>query len=126
MTKPDAATFIAALNGLEKSGDAKEIAALFRGDARISNPLMTETGREGAARFWTAYRSAFSRIASSFTSILEQDGRICLEWTSSGEIEGQAVAYEGVSMLEVDETGISAFRTYFDPTRLGASRPAQA
>ncbi len=126
MPTPDAQTFITALNGLEQSGDAKEIAALFGEDARISNPLMSETGREGAARFWTAYRSAFSRIASSFTSILEQDGRICLEWTSSGEIEGQAVAYEGVSMLEVGEDGIRAFRTYFDPTRLSTTRQAQA
>ena len=29
-------------------------------------------------------------------------------------------------MREVDEGGISAFRTYFDPTRLGAPRQAQA
>lgn len=122
---PDASTFIAALNELEQSGDVRKIAGLFAEDARISNPLMMETGRQGAARFWSAYRSAFGRIASSFTSILEQDGRICLEWTSSGEIEGKAVAYEGVSLLEVGEGGISAFRTYFDPSRLGASRQAQ-
>ncbi len=122
----DASTFIAALNGLEQSGDAQRIANLFSDDARVSNPLMTETGREGAARFWSAYRSAFSRIASSFTSILEQDGRICLEWTSAGEIEGEEVSYEGVSILEVGEGGVSAFRTYFDPTRLSAPRPAQA
>ena len=111
MTTPDAATFIAALDGLEQSGDARPIAELFCNDARISNPLMSETGKAGAARFWSVYR---------------QDGRVCLEWTSSGEIEGAQVVYEGVSILEVGDGGFSAFRTYFDPTRLAAPRQAQA
>ena len=123
---PDASTFITALERLEQSGDAEPIAALFSKDARVSNPLMTETGPEGAAAFWRTYRSAFDTIASSFSSILERDGRICLEWTSSGEIEQQKVVYEGVSILEVGDEGITAFRTYFDPTRLSASRKAAA
>ena len=123
---PDAAAFIAALQELEQSREVGRLAELFSDDARVSNPLMVEHGRDGATSFWTAYRSAFDTITSSFSTILERDGRICLEWASRGVIDGQAVAYEGVSILEVAEDGIKAFRSYFDIGKLSTLKKADA
>ena len=93
--KPDAATFIDALHRLEQSRDADTIAGLFADNAEISNPLVAQEGKDGAAAFWTAYRSAFDQIESTFASTLEQEGRIALEWKSTGTVKGKNVAYEG-------------------------------
>ena len=117
--KPDAATYIDALHRLEQSRDVDTIAGLFADSAGISNPLVAQGGKDGAASFWTAYRSTFDEIESSFAVKLEQDGRIALEWKSTGTVKGRDVAYEGVSILEVGAEGITAFRTYFDTAALG-------
>ena len=115
----NATTFIDALHGLEQAHDLDTIAGLFAKDAEISNPMVAMEGEVGAAAFWRAYRSAFDQIKSSFLTILEQDGRIALEWRSTGSAKGHDVAYEGVSMLEIEGEEITAFRTYFDSVNLG-------
>ncbi len=115
-----AETFIDALRMLEDGGDVGPIAALFTDDADISNPLVEhrEEGEGGARAFWTSYRSAFGRIHSEFRNIVEQDGVSLLEWVSEGDAGGEPIRYGGVSVLEHGDGGITAFRTYFDPTQV--------
>lgn len=116
---PDAQTFIAALHALEADHNVERIADLFAPGAHISNPLVEEGGHEGAQAFWTAYRESFDTVRSEFTIVLEQDGRIALEWATKASAKGRQIAYEGVSMIEAGEGGVTAFRTYFDPSALG-------
>jgi ketosteroid isomerase-like protein len=116
----DAQPFIDALATLEESGDAGPIAALFAEGADVSNPLVAHPGKgeQGARDFWTAYRAAFGTIHSEFRNIVEADDVSMLEWVSTGTLDGKDVRYDGVSVLEHGEGGITAFRTYFDPTPL--------
>jgi ketosteroid isomerase-like protein len=115
-----AETFIAALRQLEDSGDAGPIAALFTADADISNPLVEREGQgqTGAHAFWTSYRSAFGRIHSEFRHVVDHGDMSLLEWVSEGDAGGEPVRYGGVSVLEHGDGGITAFRTYFDPTQV--------
>ena len=115
----DAKTFIDALHRLEGERDVETIAGLYAPGAVISNPLVKNQGNEGAEAFWTAYRDSFDDIRSEFSSILEGNGRIALEWKSTGSAKGKPFVYEGVSILEVDGEAVTAFRTYFDSARLG-------
>ena len=119
-----AQTFIDALHRLEGERDVQTIAALHAPDAIISNPLVKTEGGEGAAAFWEAYRKSFDDIRSEFSTILEHDGRIALEWRSTGTAKGQPFAYEGVSILEAGDQ-ITAFRTYFDSAKLGRELTGQ-
>ena len=52
--KLDALAFIEALHRLEQSRDVKAIASLFADDAEISNPLVAQDSKDGAAAFWQA------------------------------------------------------------------------
>ena len=119
-----AQTFIDALHRLEGERDVETIASLFGDQAVISNPLVKMQGEKGAAGFWSAYRESFDDIRSDFSTILEQDGRIALEWRSTGSAKGQPFTYEGVSILEAADQ-ITAFRTYFDSARLGRELTGQ-
>lgn len=112
--------FVDALHGLEKDGDVETIAALFAQGADVSNP-MVEHDREGpggARAFWRSYRSAFDAIWSEFRHVEDAGDVSFLEWVSEGAIGGRPVRYGGVSVLEHGDGGITAFRTYFDPTPL--------
>ena len=127
MPDVDAKTFIDALHRLEGDRDVDGIAQLFTPEAVISNPLVKKTdGPQGAAAFWGAYRKSFDEIRSEFSTVLEADGRIALEWRSTGTAKGQDFAYEGVSILEVGQGGVTAFRTYFDSAQLGRELTGQA
>lgn len=106
--------FIEALRRLEENGDPEPIAALFASDAKVSNPLVEHEGEGGAREFWAKYRAAFEAIRSEFRHVVEADGVAMLEWTSEGQAGGASVRYGGVSVLEHGESGIAAFRTYFD------------
>ena len=115
--------FIDALGQLEASGDAGPIAALFAENADVSNPMVKHEseGRHGAHEFWTRYRASFETISSSFRNIVDGKDAALLEWTSEGSMKGEPIRYGGVSVLEFGEAGITAFRTYFDPTPLTAT-----
>ncbi len=115
--------FIDALGQLEASGDAGPIAALFADGADVSNPMVRHEseGKGGAHEFWTRYRASFETISSTFRNIVDGQDVALLEWTSEGRMKGGEVRYGGVSVLEFGEGGITAFRTYFDPTPLTAT-----
>lgn len=116
-----AQTFIDALHRLEDDRDVGPIAELFADGADVSNPLVKHDGegQQGAEAFWTSYRDAFDTVRSEFRNIVDQDDLSILEWTSEGRMNGAEVRYGGVSILEHGDGGITAFRTYFDPTPLG-------
>lgn len=128
MASVTAQTFIDALWHLEGTGDADPIAGLFAPDADVSNPLIKHAreGTTGALKFWQAYRAAFGQIRSEFRRVLESEDAAMLEWSSRGDVGGTEVTYEGVSVLEFGERGITAFRTYFDPQRLGEQLAGRA
>lgn len=113
-------TFIAALHTLEESRDVGPIAALFAPDATTSNPLVKHEseGKQGAEAFWTMYRASFDTIHSEFRNIVENDDAAILEWVSEGSSKQGSVHYGGTSVLEFGEGGITAFRSYFDPTQV--------
>ena len=115
--------FIDALGQLEASRDAGPIAALFADGADVSNPMVRHDseGKGGAREFWTRYRGSFEAISSTFRTIVDGQDVALLEWTSEGRMKGEPVRYGGVSVLEFGEGGITAFRTYFDPTPLTAT-----
>lgn len=117
--------FIDALWTLEGTKDVGPIASLFRQGADISNPLVKHAGEgeRGAAQFWTHYRAAFGAIRSEFRNVVEEGDAALLEWVSEGDMGGEPIRYGGVSVLEFEEGPdglLRAFRTYFDPTQLGA------
>ena len=113
--------FIEALRQLEQGGEAEPIASLFAEGADVSNPLVEHAheGEGGARAFWTAYRAAFDEIGSEFRNVVEGEDASLLEWVSTGSLKGgEPIRYGGVSVLEYGESGITAFRTYFDTAQL--------
>ena len=113
-----AQTFIDALAALEQHGDLGPIVALHADDAELSNPNEPTPlrGREGAERFWRAYRGAFGEIRSEFRHVLEDGDAALLEWTSTGRLaSGAALRYDGVTSLEWAGDRVRRFRAYFDP-----------
>ena len=121
-----AKTFTDALAKLEADKDVGPIAALFAEGADVSNPMVKHPGEgeQGAEAFWTNYRKAFDTIRSEFRHIVDSGDTSFLEWTSEGSMNGEAIRYGGVSVLEHGQGGITAFRTYFDPTPLKSQATA--
>lgn len=120
MSNSVAHQFIEALGRLEQSRDLDSIAGLFTEDAEIGNVIAPEKfhGTAGARDFWTKYRDSFETLKSTFRNQILGEGRIALEWTTKGKIDGNDVDYEGVSIIELEGEKIKRFRAYFDPTAL--------
>ncbi len=119
----DAKTFIDALRELEERGDTERLIALYREDAETRNPTDAEPheGIDGARDFWTKYRESFEDVHSDFHAVVENDGCVILEWTTTGtSSRGNPVQYDGVSVVEYDDGGIRRFRAYFDPFALNS------
>lgn len=111
-------TFIDALAALERDRDLDPIVALHADDAELINPNEPAPlrGREGAERFWRAYRDAFGEIRSEFRHVIEDGDAALLEWTSTGTLaSGTPLRYDGVTSLEWAGDRVRRFRAYFDP-----------
>lgn len=120
----NAETFIDALRAIEEEQDYSAMMALYDddSDSRHASDDKPHRGRDGGERFWHAYRAAFEEVRSDFHNVVEQDGTICLEWTSYGRtIHGAAFEYDGVSVVEFADGKIRRFRAYFDPSALAQS-----
>lgn len=114
--------FIEALRRLEADRELEPIVSLFAEDCELGNAASQESfsGREGARRFWSAYRDTFGQMESRFRNRIAGDGRAALEWvTEAAGNEGRGVTYEGVSVLEFGGDSIRRFHAYFDPAALG-------
>lgn len=117
--------FIDALHRLHAEADVGPMAALFADDAQLSKlgQVHEERGQDGARRFWRTYRDLFDDIEATFTHTIQDRNIAALEWTSTGTLhDGGSITYEGVSVLEGEET-ITAFRTYYD-SAVFAGEPA--
>jgi len=122
MSEQIAQRFIEALGRLESERDLEPIVAAFAESCEVGNVLVPEQfrGRDGARTFWTEYRDAFGEVRSSFRNVVAAEGRAALEWTSEGTgASGEPFRYDGVSILEMADGGITRFRAYFDPAALG-------
>lgn len=117
----NAQTFIDALRAIEERRDFGPMLALYAEDSetRSAHDSRPHRGREGAERFWRAYRAAFASVRSHCRTVVEGERQICIEWTSRGEsVHGAPFEYSGVSLVEVDDDGIRRFQAYFDPGRM--------
>ncbi|GGO20788.1 nuclear transport factor 2 family protein [Deinococcus humi] len=108
--------FMSALQNAEASKDPSGLVALHAGDVTLSN-LTTKTwqGMEGAQAFWESYLSDFQEIRSEFTHHHESDGQGVMEWNARGKLKnGDDIEYRGVSIIEIKDGKVGAFRTYYD------------
>jgi ketosteroid isomerase-like protein len=115
-----AARFIDALQQLERDGDVEALVALYAADGVAGNVLRVDafSGVDGAREFWSAYRSQFGEIASTFANVIEADDAVALEWSSTGTINGRTVEYRGVTVVESAGGEIRRTCAYFDPSAL--------
>ncbi len=114
--------FLDALTKLEHDHEVDDLVSLYGEDAQIGNIVSPRqfSGPEGARDFWTTYRGTFDTMESSFSNVIESDGRSALEWTTTGTSpDGKPIEYAGVSILEIDGEKITRFWAYFNPTSLG-------
>lgn len=117
MPTPATERFMAALDGLEATGDAGPLAACFTADASLANLSTREHGEDGARRFWTSYRRQFRDVRSTFTEVIEADGRSALVWTSKGSLpNGEPIEYRGASFLVWQGERVCRFETIYDST----------
>ncbi|PWF55050.1 nuclear transport factor 2 family protein [Massilia glaciei] len=126
-TREAAGRFIARLKQLEQGQDnaVDGVAELFSGDAQLSNPILERggrgcSGRDHIAAFWRAYGATFGTIHSEFFEVTVNDHSAGLFWHSSGTgPHGQPIDYDGVTLLEFDQSGhIARFKSYFDRDRV--------
>lgn len=105
-----------ALQNAESSGDPSELVALHAADVTLNN-LTSKTwkGTEGAQEFWERYLSDFETIHSEFTHHHESDRQGVMEWNATGKLKnGGDIEYRGVSIIEITDGKVGAFRTYYD------------
>lgn len=123
MAQRVAEKFIEALAELEESRDAENIAALYAEESETGNVVTRDEkyhSVDGAKEFWTNYRDTFGEVKSEFRNKVYDGDTAALEWTTTGTNKnGQAVKYDGVSILETDGEKIRRFFAYFNPTDLG-------
>lgn len=119
--------FIDALHELEQGSEkhVEGLVALYSDNAKLTNAALKLAGKErrgqdGAREFWTEYRRTFKDICSDFAQITTSEEAAGLFWTAKGTgMGGEAVEYDGVTLLEFDSGGkIKQFRGYYDTRAL--------
>ena len=115
--------FADALQQLERDRDVDAfVAAVFAEDPELHRPELehnpVQRGRDGATRFWQQYLGQFDEIRSTFHRVVGAGPLGVLEWVGEGVLVGGApVSYEGVSVIDVDDTGaVVRFATWYDTT----------
>ena len=107
--------FAKALQETEGSRDPAPLLALFADDCELSNLALTESGPDGARRFWETYLAQFDAIRSEFSHLIETEGQAALVWTSEGTLKGgHPIRYRGVSILETGGDRVRRFETVYD------------
>lgn len=117
MAEKTADRFMKALQEVEETGNVELLAEMFTDDAEIINLGLAEPlrGYAGAREFWKEYLHSFDHIHSHFTSVIEHDGKVILEWESEGALRnGCPIDYRGVSILETADGRVRRFRSYYD------------
>lgn len=133
-SRTQAQQFIDALHALEQGDreDADSLAALFADDARLTNAALKLTGeerrgREAILHFWSEYKRTVGMAYSEFHQVTASDGAAGLFWTTKGTgPDGQAIQYDGSTLLVFDTSGkISAFEGYYDTRQLNREMGAE-
>ena len=107
--------FTKALQETEAARDPAPLLALFSDDCELSNLALTESGPDGARRFWDTYLAQFDAIRSEFSHRIESGDQVALAWTSEGTLKGgHPIRYRGVSLLEVAGGRVRRFETVYD------------
>jgi steroid delta-isomerase-like uncharacterized protein len=116
MSKEIADSFIGALRELEENRDVEALVEIHAEDCEVGNVAVSETftGHDGLREFWTSYRKTFGEMKSTFRNVFATEEGAALEWTTEGTSNGDAVSYDGVSIIEVSGGKVSRFMAYFD------------
>ena len=118
VSKEVADKFVEALWKLEEDRDVEALVEIHTDDCDVGNVAVPRTfsGHDGLREFWTSYRDTFGEMKSEFRNVFADDeGHAALEGTTSANVNGKAVSYAGVSLLEIEGGKASRFRAYFDP-----------
>jgi ketosteroid isomerase-like protein len=116
MSKEVADGFVEALRKLEEEGDVEALVEIHTEDCEVGNVSVPQTfrGHDGLREFWTSYRSTFGEMKSTFRNVFATEEGSALEWTTEGTSNGDAVSYDGVSILEIEGGKVRRFMAYFD------------
>jgi ketosteroid isomerase-like protein len=120
VSKEIADDFIEALRRLEEDRDVEALVEIHTEDCEVGNVSVPETfkGHDGLREFWTEYRKTFGEMRSTFRNVFATGEGAALEWTTEGTSNGDAVSYDGVSILEIEGGKVGRFMAYFDTRRL--------
>jgi len=112
--------FIDAIATLEQDRDIKPLLELYAEDSQCGNVIDPERfeGPDGAEQFWSAYRSQFADITSTYQTVVASDSSATLEWQSEATIDDESLTYRGVTVLEFLDGRITRSCAYFDPTAI--------
>lgn len=108
-------------------GDPKGVAALYRDDAVLIEPVGTFRGREQIEEYWRAFLDAFSDLRPGISARFEAGDAAMDEWsfsaTHSGPLEapsvtvaptGRRVTVRGADAGVVRDGAIAEHRIYYD------------
>ena len=120
MSKEVADGFVEALRELEENCNVAALVEIHTEDCEMGNVSVPETfsGHDGLREFWKEYRKTFGEMKSEFRNVIVADDRAALEWTTKASSNGDAVSYDGVSILEIADYKVRRFMAYFDTRRL--------
>lgn len=124
--------FIAGLHRIVQDG-AEAVGTLVESltdHAALISPLLQRhaaacIGRDQIESFWREYCASFANMHAEFYEVTTSDHAAGLFWGSSGnDARDQPLAYEGVSLLELDEAAkIAGFTGFFDSRQLMMKMP---
>src|SRR5215212_6274247 len=104
MSKEVADGFVEALRKLEENEDVEALVEMHTGDCEVGNVSVPGIfrGHEG-----------FGEMRSEFRNVFATEEGAALEWTTQGTSNGDSIAYDGVSMLEIEGGKVRRFMAYF-------------
>jgi hypothetical protein len=116
MSKEVADGFVEALRKLEENEDVEALIEIHTRDCEVGNVSVPGIfrGHEGLREFWSSYRSTFGEMRSEFRNVFATEEGAALEWTTQGASNGDSIAYDGVSILEIEGGKVRRFMAYFD------------
>jgi ketosteroid isomerase-like protein len=124
MSKEVADCFVEALRKLEENEDIEALVQIHTRDSEVGNVSVPGTfrGHDGLREFWSSYRSTFGEMRSEFRNVFATEEGAALEWTTQGTSNGDSVAYDGVSILEIEGGKVRRFMAYFDTPATSAPK----
>ena len=116
MSQEIADGFVEALRKLEEDRDVEHRSGIHAEDCEVGNVSVPGIfrGHEGLREFWRSYRSTFGEMRSEFRNVFATEEGVALEWTTQGTSNGDSVAYDGMSILEIEGGKVRRFMAYFD------------